>query len=469
MRENNIEKIWPRWKVDSVLGKGSFGTVYKVVRKTFDQTFYAAVKCIHIPEDESQIREMQSDGLSRQEVSDYYKEAIQGLAGEISIMESLKGASNIVSIEDYEIEPDEKGIGWDIYIRMELLENLNTFRQHNDMSPAQTVQMGIDICTALEYCSRKNIIHRDIKPDNIFVSQFGQFKLGDFGIARHLEGTRATMSQKGTSTYMAPEIFRGERYDATVDTYSLGLVLYRLVNGGRMPFMPPSPAPIRYADMEAATNQRLSGCVLPPPSGCDSQLAEIVCRAAHPDPAMRYKGPTDMKEALEQWLAVQHQEIADRGNLHSQINSYTSETAQAEPLKPEKTGTEQINTQSFQESLGDDDRTIFMFDYENPGAYNQRGELDKNANADKRVEDNMQKSSMSQPEVRQIAASAANVSPQNDETPVLPKQPNVPVRNLKKAEEKMISFAKNTAFILCMFACGFAGLALLLMLLEVLF
>ena len=305
MRENNIEKIWPRWKVDSVLGKGSFGTVYKVVRKTFDQTFYAAVKCIHIPEDESQIREMQSDGLSRQEVSDYYKEAIQGLAGEISIMESLKGASNIVSIEDYEIEPDEKGIGWNIYIRMELLENLNTFRQHNDMSPAQTVQMGIDICTALEYCSRKNIIHRDIKPDNIFVSQFGQFKLGDFGIARHLEGTRATMSQKGTSTYMAPEIFRGERYDATVDTYSLGLVLYRLVNGGRMPFMPPSPAPIRYADMEAATNQRLSGCVLPPPSGCDSQLAEIVCRAAHPDPAMRYKGPTDMKADLLQWLAVQ--------------------------------------------------------------------------------------------------------------------------------------------------------------------
>ena len=305
MRENNIEKIWPRWKVDSVLGKGSFGTVYKVVRKTFDQTFYAAVKCIHIPEDESQIREMQSDGLSRQEVSDYYKEAIQGLAGEISIMESLKGASNIVSIEDYEIEPDEKGIGWDIYIRMELLENLNTFRQHNDMSPAQTVQMGIDICTALEYCSRKNIIHRDIKPDNIFVSQFGQFKLGDFGIARHLEGTRATMSQKGTSTYMAPEIFRGERYDATVDTYSLGLVLYRLVNGGRMPFMPPSPAPIRYADMEAATNQRLSGCVLPPPSGCDSQLAEIVCRAAHPDPAVRYKSPTDMKADLLQWLAVQ--------------------------------------------------------------------------------------------------------------------------------------------------------------------
>ena len=305
MRENNIEKIWPRWKVDSVLGKGSFGTVYKVVRKTFDQTFYAAVKCIHIPEDESQIREMQSDGLSRQEVSDYYKEAIQGLAGEISIMESLKGASNIVSIEDYEIEPDEKGIGWNIYIRMELLENLNTFRQHNDMSPAQTVQMGIDICTALEYCSRKNIIHRDIKPDNIFVSQFGQFKLGDFGIARHLEGTRATMSQKGTSTYMAPEIFRGERYDATVDTYSLGLVLYRLVNGGRMPFMPPSPAPIRYADMEAATNQRLSGCVLPPPSGCDSQLAEIVCRAAHPDPAMRYKGPTDMKADLLQWLAMQ--------------------------------------------------------------------------------------------------------------------------------------------------------------------
>ena len=465
MRENAIEKIWPRWKVDSVIGKGSFGTVYKVVRKTFDQTFYAAVKCIHIPEDESQIREMQSDGLTRQEVSDYYKEAVQGLAGEISIMESLKGASNIVSIEDYEIEPDEAGVGWNIYIRMELLENLNTFRQHNEMSTAQIVQMGIDICTALEYCAQKNIIHRDIKPDNIFVSQFGQFKLGDFGISRYLEGTRATMSNKGTGTYMAPEIFRGERYDGTVDTYSLGLVLYRLVNGGRMPFMPPAPAPIRYTDMEAATNQRLSGAPLPPPSGCDSRLADILCKAAYPDPGMRFENPTAMKEVLEQWLSGQAQDTAGQENSSSLKTEDTGEKARTAPLKPEKSADEEINTPSFQ-NLYDDDKTISMFFYEKSQAYNRKAKPADSTNGDSQTVDSRQKSFMPHPDP---APTPENVSRQTYETPVISKQENILMSNPGNIKEKVTSLSKNAAFALCLIACGFSGLALILMLLEMLF
>lgn len=305
MSEVNIEKIWPRWKVDGLIGQGAFGSVYRVYRENFDKIFYSAVKYIHIPQDESGVRELISDGMDMRELSDYYKDAVRGLADEISIMESLKGASNIVSIEDYEVEPDEAGVGWNIYIRMELLENLNAYRQRVSMTPSLAARIGIDICTALEYCAQKQIIHRDIKPDNIFVSPFGSFKLGDFGIARHLDGTRATMSQKGTCAYMAPEIFRGERYDATVDTYSLGLVLYRLVNYGRMPFMPPAPAPVRYQDTEIATNRRISGEELPPPDGCDSGLAQILCKAAAPDPAQRYESPSAMKRELERWLKAQ--------------------------------------------------------------------------------------------------------------------------------------------------------------------
>ena len=456
MRENAIEKIWPRWQVDSILGKGSFGTVYKVVRKTFDQTFCAAVKCIHIPDDESQIREMQSDGLTRQEVSDYYKEAVQGLAGEISIMESLKGASNIVSIEDYEIEPDENGVGWNIYIRMELLENLNTFRQHNEMSTAQIVQMGIDICTALEYCARKNIIHRDIKPDNIFVSQFGQFKLGDFGISRYLEGTRATMSQKGTSTYMAPEVFRGERYDATVDTYSLGLVLYRLVNSGRMPFMPPVPAPIRYADMEAATNQRLSGCPLPPPTGCDPQLADILCKAAHPDPEKRYESPTAMKGALQEWMkhcsSIQCQPSPAKtdgtagGNIVSDFSERLKDTEQTDPI----------------DDADDTEHTVHMFagEYrekrpgEKPGPTRAAGsESDSRSQTmeggqprapkPQRTQDQPQPPKPQPPRNTYESIRAENVAIPGDEKG-------------EKEDKRVLSL------IFCILTCGFSGLALIL-------
>ena len=72
----------------------------------------------------------------------------------------------------------------------------------------------IDLCKALEYCQCQNIIHRDIKPENIFVSRFGEFKLGDFGIARELDRSMSGLSEKGTFSYMAPEMYKGEEYDA---------------------------------------------------------------------------------------------------------------------------------------------------------------------------------------------------------------------------------------------------------------
>ena len=69
-----------------------------------------------------------------------------------------------------------------------------------------------------------------MKPENIFVSRFGDFKLGDFGIAREQAHTMSNMSKKGTYSYMAPEIYKGEKYDSSIDIYSLGIVLYKLMN-----------------------------------------------------------------------------------------------------------------------------------------------------------------------------------------------------------------------------------------------
>ena len=83
--------------------------------------------------------------------------------------------------------------------------------------------MGQDILTALEFCHAQHLIHRDIKPSNIFVTPFGEYKLGDFGISREVERTNATLSQKGTKSYMAPEMILGEKYGKDVDLYALGL------------------------------------------------------------------------------------------------------------------------------------------------------------------------------------------------------------------------------------------------------
>ena len=102
----------------------------------------------------------------------------------------------------------------------------------------------------MEYCQCQNIIHRDIKPENIFVSRFGEFKLGDFGIARELERTMSGLSKKGTYSYMAPEMYKGEAYDSRVDIYSLGIVLYKLRNHNRLPFISLEKQLITYRDKE---------------------------------------------------------------------------------------------------------------------------------------------------------------------------------------------------------------------------
>ena len=303
MQDVILENIWPNWHIEALIGKGSFGAVYKARRAGvgFDHAFYSAVKVIRVPADDGEIRGLLADGMSREQVAAYYESALRGLVGEIELMESLKGSPNIVTIEDYEVRKNADGIGWTIYIRMELLKNLNQYRTEHPMTVDDIVRLGIHICSALEYCARKQIVHRDIKPDNIFVNEFGDFKLGDFGIARHLEMTAAHLSQKGTSNYMAPEIYRGEPYNGSVDIYSLGIVMYRLLNRGRLPFMPPYPNPITYEDSENAMARRLNGEPLPEPSAGGKLLADIVRRACSADVNFRYATPTQMKADLYQW------------------------------------------------------------------------------------------------------------------------------------------------------------------------
>ena len=83
--------------------------------------------------------------------------------------------------------------------------------------------------------------------------------MGDFGIARVADKTTGGLSRKGTFTYMAPEVYKGQAYGPSVDIYSLGLVMYRLLNNNRGPFLPPVPSPLTYNDRESALARRLGG------------------------------------------------------------------------------------------------------------------------------------------------------------------------------------------------------------------
>lgn len=300
MATDVILKAWPEWKVEKTLGKGSYGTVYKAVRSDNNIQSKAAIKVVSIPLDRSELESLRSEGLTEEDSKTYFRGIVNNFISEISMMESLKGTQNIVSVEDYKVIEREDEIGWEIYIRMELLTPFNTYICDKKMGEQEVIKLGIDICSALEICEQRNIVHRDIKPENIFINDFGYFKLGDFGIARTLENATGGLSQKGTFNYMAPEIATGKNYDARVDIYSLGIVLYRLLNGNRLPFIDDEKQLLSPNARKMAVERRIRGDHMSPPCYASKPAADVIMRACAYSPDVRFASATDMKKALQQ-------------------------------------------------------------------------------------------------------------------------------------------------------------------------
>ena len=292
----------PGWEIlEPPIGTGGFSTVYEIVRvDKFGMEEHAALKVISVPENKSDIEAFRDDGLDDKSITAYFKTQVDDISREFLLLSDMKGNSHIVSYEDHQIVQHDHDPGWDILIRMELLAPLTDYYRANFAGTAidetTVIKIGVDLCRALELCERKKIIHRDIKPQNIFVNRNGDFKLGDFGIARVSDHTtRATKA--GTYTYMAPEVYQNRGYNAKVDQYSLGLVLYWLLNERRMPFAPPD---VPTAESNSiALQRRMSGEPLPAPLHGSPELKRIVLRACAFNPNERFSSPMELRLALE--------------------------------------------------------------------------------------------------------------------------------------------------------------------------
>ncbi len=290
---------WPEWKIISKIGEGSFGRVYKAQRTEKGRSFYSAIKIITIPASKGELDSVRSESGDEKSVRGYFENLVEECIQEVSTMEYFRGNSHIVSVEDYKVMEYLDEIGWDIFIRMEYLTSFMEYYAGKNLTEKEVMKLGADLCKALEYCGQLHIIHRDIKPENVFVSRFGDFKLGDFGIARELEKTMSTLSKKGTYSYMAPEMYRGEQYDNRVDIYALGLMLYKLMNHNRLPFLNLEKQLITYRDKENALTRRMSGEKPPEPADAGKDFGQVILKACAYDPKERYQTAHEMREALD--------------------------------------------------------------------------------------------------------------------------------------------------------------------------
>ena len=358
--EEELRDVWPEWHVAGRLGSGAFGDVFQIYRDNFGIRVDSALKVIQMSStDSTVILPMNKDDQER--VKDDIPDPLRS---EIQIMEALRGAPNIVTIEDFYFR--REGLTCSLFVRMELLTSLQEILQgppgqHSLSSIPEIIKLGRDICKALIYCENKEIIHRDIKPENLFVDEFGEYKVGDFGASKRMDTVHVarTMTGIGTLSYMAPEVFRGQSYNNTVDIYALGLVLYRLLNNGRMPFLP-ADGSYTMRDIDSANYKRLHGTPLPALTGktvggepVSDWLDTAVRKACAVDPADRYQTAKEFYNALNNGKAEEDRRREEKRERQTKEKQAREEERERQTEKKDQRREEERDRQKEERSKED--------------------------------------------------------------------------------------------------------------------
>jgi len=261
-----------RYELDGVVGRGGMAEVYRARDLRLDRIVA--------------IKTLRADLARDQTFQARFRREAQSAA-------SLNNPS-IVAVYD---TGEDMSTGVPIpFIVMEFVEG-RTVRdlliEGHRLLPERTLEIISGTLNALEYSHQAGIVHRDIKPGNVMVTRNGDIKVMDFGIARSMSDTQATMTQTaqviGTAQYLSPEQARGERVDARSDLYSTGCLMYELLTG-RPPFTGDSPVAIAYQHVRENPI---------PPSRLDPDIPPwadaIVLKAMAKSPNDRYQSAAEMK------------------------------------------------------------------------------------------------------------------------------------------------------------------------------
>lgn len=246
------------------INSGAFGTVYKVEKVNPSGKYVRALKHITIPTDKQYISVLNSMGGDISKADNYFSEKLKDIVLEIQILNDLseKGVEHIVRYYENDIIMTDAPKRYDVYILMEYLTPLEDYIRDNSFSVRNVLALAFDVLEGLKKCHENGVWHRDIKDENIFVANNGSFKIGDFGVSKILKGSSKAESLKGTPNFLAPEVYLGKSgYTENVDLYSLGIVLYRLLNYGRNPFLPKFPEQYFSQDEDVAFEKRMTGAI----------------------------------------------------------------------------------------------------------------------------------------------------------------------------------------------------------------
>lgn len=296
-RLSSYEPLWENWYRESFIGGGSFGKVYKLRRDFYGETAYSAVKIIPI---------IVNDALKPKNVDTqtYIEQRRSAVVQEIKNMQKLAGYPYLVhciadSIKDIRGDNGEL-VGFDVLIQMNYYTALaDEMKRSGALDTAQVQKLAAQIAAALKAMHDINMLHRDVKVENIFIDENGDYLLGDFGVSKQGESSSCS-TLAGTQPFIAPEVWNvqrtNRRYANTADIYSYGITLYYLLNDNMLPLTEGSFTENQVND---AIFARLNGKAFPPPKNGSALLKEIVMKCCAYRPEDRFQDAGEIIEAFK--------------------------------------------------------------------------------------------------------------------------------------------------------------------------
>lgn len=282
--------VFGTWEVKKPLGTGTYGKVYEI--ENHDGT-RGAYKVMKIP-----VKLTDSpDAFPRKTQEMCLKEVRRDILGSIRFLQQEDRGRYFVSYEDFSFVPSDDFKSLTLKIRMEWLMSLSEITQQTTLNEDEILRLAINICKCLEQCRKMEYVYSNLKPDNIFITP-KRCKLGDFGNFGNYEPVNMNVSMRKTQDYSAPELIKFGEVNYTTDTYSLGLIIYSLLNNNRLPFIPKYTKTIGISDITSAIDKRCNKYVFPDPDNGSEAIKKVIAKACAHSPDARYQSPSEMKQDL---------------------------------------------------------------------------------------------------------------------------------------------------------------------------